>query len=762
MHAAIEEFLHHSVFSRNIAHVRRLPAREAQYGDWPEALAPELRAALADRGMTRPWSHQARAIDLAVKGRDVVVVTPTASGKSLCYNVPILQAVMENPESRALYLFPTKALSHDQYNEIHGLASSCGRDIKVYTYDGDTPPATRRALRNAGHLVITNPDMLHCGILPHHTNWIRLFENLRYVVIDELHQYRGVFGSHLANVLRRLHRLCAFYGANPTFLCCSATIGNPGGLAKELVGRDFAEVAESGAPTGERVFVFYNPPVVNKELNVRKSVRLEAGRIASRFIAGGHQTIVFGSSRLQVEVMTTYLKRMMKRLHRDPERICGYRSGYLPTERRAIEQGIKSGRVLGVVSTNALELGIDIGGLDVSILAGYPGNIASAWQQAGRAGRKGTTSLSIYVGGNGALDQFLMAHPEYFFGSSPEHAIINPDNLAILASHLKCGVFELPFTEDERVGAVNPRPLLQALEDEHVVRYSGGRWHYASDSYPAENVNLRTGVKQNFVVLDTGNNNRVLGEVDYSAAPYFLHDHAIYIHNAVTYYIEKLEWDRRTAYARQRNVDYYTDAEAHTEIRVLSVDRESPAESPSLLEARRFGDISVTTVVSKFKKVRFETHESIGYGEISVPQLEIQTEAMWYTFRADLHERMKALGHDIAPGLQGLAALLRNTLPFAIMCDTRDIGVVPLLRSPHDQRPSIVVFDRFPGGIGLARRHFANDRPVLEACLNIVRECPCTDGCPSCVGPVLETGAGARAATRHLLEQLPGATNGKA
>jgi DEAD/DEAH box helicase domain-containing protein len=637
---------------------------------------------------------------------------------------------------------------------VHGLASACGRDIKVYTYDGDTPPATRRALRNAGHLVITNPDMLHCGILPHHTNWIRLFENLRYVVIDELHQYRGVFGSHLANVMRRLHRLCDFYGAKPTFLCCSATIGNPSGLAKELVGREFTEISDSGAPTGERVFVFYNPPVVNKELNVRKSVRLEASRIASRFIAGGHQTIVFGSSRTQVEVMTTYLKRIMLRLHRDPERICGYRSGYLPTERRNIEQGIKSGHVLGVVSTNALELGIDIGGLDVSILAGYPGNIASAWQQAGRAGRKGTTSLSIYVGGNGPLDQFLMAHPGYFFGTSPECAVINPDNLTILASHLKCGAFELPFGEDETLGALNPRPLLQALEDEHVVRYSGGRWHYSADSYPAENVSLRTGVNQNFIVLDTGNNNKVLGEVDYNAAPFLIHDHAIYIHNAVTYYVEKLEWDRRTAYVRQRHVDYYTDAEASTAIQVLSVDQDLPADGVAgLLQARRFGDIAVTTVVAKFKKVKFETHESIGYGDVTVPQLEIQTEAMWYSFRPDLTNRMKAAGHDIAPALQGLAGLLRNTLPFAIMCDTRDIGVVAQLRSPHDQRPSIIVFDRFPGGIGLARRHFANDRPVLEACLDIVRACPCEGGCPSCVGPVLESGAGARAATRHLLEQ---------
>lgn len=753
--ALIEEFLHHPSVRRNIAHVERVPARPARTAPWPEAVSQPLRDALLARGIAQPYTHQAQVIENAMAGKNSVVVTPTASGKTVCYNVPVLQSILDDTNARALYFYPTKALSHDQYRELYELSQACGKDIRVYTYDGDTPPATRRSLRNAGHIVMTNPDMLHSGILPHHTNWIQLFENLRYVVIDELHQYRGVFGSHLANVMRRLNRICDFYGSKPTFICSSATIANPAELATQLTQKDFALVDDSGAPTGERVFVFYNPPVVNKELNIRKSVRTEASRLASRFIARGHQTIVFGSSRNMVEVITTYLKRTMSRMHRDPDRIAGYRSGYLPLERRRIEQGLKNGHLLGVVSTNALELGIDIGGLDVSIMAGYPGTIASAWQQAGRAGRKASTALSIYVGGNSPIDQFLMTHPEFFFGRSPEQGIINPDNLTILASHLKCGSFELPFERTEAFGGTDPKPILQYLEDQHVLRHSGNRWHYSEDAYPAENVSLRTGANQNFIILDTGNNNEVLGEVDYNAAPFLIHDHAIYIHNAVTYYVEKLEWDRRTCYVRQRRVDYYTDAEASSNIQVLSVDEElMVSESNKVLEAKRFGDISVATVIARFKKVKFETHESIGYGPVSVPQLEIQTEAMWFTFRPTLRAELKKRGHDIAAGLKGLAHLLRNTVPIYVMCDPRDIGVTAMVRAPYDQLPTIYIWDRFAGGIGLARRLFTMETKVLKAAREMLNGCTCQGGCPSCVGPILEAGEGAREVAGVLLEEL--------
>lgn len=748
----IEEFLRHPAIAPRIAHVERMPARPARHADWPAGLDPRVVAAFRERGAERPYTHQAEAIGRALAGRHVVVTTPTASGKTLCYNAPVIDAVLRDDAARALYLFPTKALSHDQYGELHGLAQSCGKEIRVHTYDGDTPPATRRTLRNAGHIVVTNPDMLHCGIIPHHTNWIKLFENLRFVVIDELHQYRGVFGSNLANVLRRLNRLCAFHGSNPTFIASSATIDNPAELARELAERDFDLVSDNGAPAGERVFAFYNPPVVNKELNVRKSVRTEAARLASRFIARGRQTIVFGGARVSIEVMTTYLKRYMQRLHRDPDRIAGYRGGYLPGERRRIEQGVKSGHILGIVSTNALELGIDIGGLDVSILAGWPGAHASAWQQAGRAGRKASASLAVYVGGNTPIDQYLMAHPEFFFRGRPEAGVVHPENLAILAAHLKCAAFELPFDAGERFGAADPEPILQVLEDERVVRRSGARWFYSSDAYPAQDVGLRTGANQNFIVLDTGNNNAVLGEVDYNSAPFLIHDHAIYLHNAVPYYVERLEWDRRTAYVRRKSVDYYTDAEASSNIQVLDIDQQVEGAEGSPVAAKRFGDISVATVVTRFKKVKFETHESIGYGPVSVPQLEVQTESMWLAFRADAQERLRAEGHELSEALQGLAALLRNAVPMHVLCDAKDIGVAAMLRSPHDQLPAIHVWDWFPGGIGLSRRLFGMERRVAEACRRMAGDCPCAAGCPSCVGPALEDGGGgAKAATLRLM-----------
>lgn len=750
----VRELLDHPGIGENIAHIHRVPARDPVFGDWPEDLDPALREALAKAGVERPYSHQSAAIAHALARRNVVSVTPTASGKSLSYNVPVLQAILKNPSSRSLYLFPTKALSHDQYGGLYDLSKSCGRDIKVYTYDGDTPPATRRALRDAGHLVVTNPDMLHSGILPHHTSWVRLFENLDYVVLDELHQYRGVFGSHLANVLRRLLRLCEFYGRKPTFLGSSATIANPKELAESLTGQPFETVAESGAPTGEKIFVFYNPPVVNKELGVRRSVRMEARRIALRFLARDHQAIVFGHSRLDVEVMTTYLKRGMARLHRDPETVTGYRGGYLPTERRAIEDGLKKRRILGVVSTNALELGIDIGSLDVSILAGWPGSIASAWQRAGRAGRKAGTSVAVYIAGSSPLDQFLVHHPEFFFGSNPEEGLIHPENVAILSSHLKCAAFELPFEDSESFGGAEPGPILQYMEDEGLLRHSGGRWYYSSDVYPAEDVSLRSAAGENFIVLDTGARNKVIAEVDYDSAPFLIHDDAVYIHNAKTYLVEKLDWDRRTAYVRHKIVDYYTDAESSSNVQVLQVDEEAAVENSPVLAARCLGEVSVATIIAKFKKVKFETQESIGYGPVSVPQLEVQTEALWLSFRRELAADFRREGKDLAPALRGLAQLLRHTIPLYVLCDPRDISVYSMLRAPFDQLPAIYVWDRYPGGIGISRRAYRMYATLLDAARRMVTECPCAHGCPACVGAQLEKQGETKRSALWLLDQL--------
>ncbi len=757
--AALEQLRLSPSFARSIACWKEIPARAPEYAEWPAALDPRLPGVLAERGIRHPYSHQAEAIGHALAGHHVCVVTPTASGKTLCYNVPVLDAVLRNPQSRSLYLFPTKALSHDQYRELYDVTRALGEPIRVYTFDGDTPAAARKSLRTAGQIVVTNPDMLHTGILPHHTLWMKLFENLRYIVVDEVHHYRGVFGSHLANVMRRLRRICRFYGSQPTFICCSATIANPRELAQELIGEEFTLVDRNGAPHGKRVFIFFNPPVVNEELGIRRSVKSESRRIAARFLAKGIQTIVFARSRLIVEVIATYLRRAMLKLHRPAEAIAAYRSGYLPAERRAIEEGIKSGRILGVVSTNALELGIDIGSLDAAILAGWPGSVASAWQQGGRAGRKGSTSAIILVANSSALDQFLMNHPDYFFGSSPEQGIVNPDNFAILTSHLKCACFELPFHEDERFGSAEVRPILEALDHEQVVRHSGNRWFYSSDSYPAEEISLRSARAENFIVLNTADRNRVIADVDYDSAPFFIHPDAIYIHQGRQYVIDRLDWDGRTAYARPVDVDYYTDAESSTNIQVLTVDqriefgapRDAAGAKPSPIESKNFGDVSVATVVSKFKKVQFESHESIGYGTIHLPQNEIQTEAWWLTLREETRADYERGNLDLSAGLRGVANLLRNTIPIYVLCDPRDFSVWPMLRAPHDQRPTLYVYDRYPGGIGIARRLFAIDRQVLQASWEILTQCPCRAGCPSCVGPRLEAGEDAKAVSRILL-----------
>lgn len=750
----LRELLEHPGFKECFHHRHEIPARPAVYGDWPTDFPAGLRSALESRGITRPYRHQATAIAHALAGRNTVVITPTASGKSLCYNAPVVQSILQDPNARALYLFPTKALSHDQYGELYELTKASGGDIKIYTYDGDTPPATRRALRDSGNIVVTNPDMLHAGILPHHTTWIRLFENLRYVVIDELHQYRGVFGSHMAGVLARLRRICAFYGRQPTFLCSSATIANPKELAEQLLGEPVELVDENGAPTGPRTFLFYNPPVVNKELNVRRSVRLEARRLAMRFLANEHQVILFGKSRMDVEVMTTYLKRGMARLHRDPEKVTGYRGGYLPNERRAIEKGLRSKEILGVVSTNALELGVDIGSLEVSIMAGYPGTIASAWQQAGRAGRRGAPSVSIYVAGSSALDQFLMKHPEYFFGASPESAHINPTNLPIYAAHLKCAAFEVPFEEAESFCGTDAGPVLQYLEDEHLLRHSGNRWHYASDAYPAEDISLRSAAGENFIVLDTGRQNEVIAEVDFDSAPFLIHDDAVYIHNGRPYLVEKLDWDRRTAYVRHKAVDYYTDAESSSTVQVLMVDDELPGAPGALIVARRFGDVSVQTVIAKFKKVKFETQESIGYGPVQVPALEIQTQAAWLTLSGDELRRMNARFSDLGGALRGIAALLRHAVPLHVLCDPRDFSVYATLKSPFDQQPAVYAWDRYPGGIGIAQRVHRSFPEILATARRMVGECSCERGCPSCIGAQMETEKDLKGATIALLEVL--------
>ncbi|MBI4245580.1 MAG: DEAD/DEAH box helicase, partial [Candidatus Rokubacteria bacterium] len=554
-----------------ITTVRQFPARPAVLAPFPSSLDPRLAEALRGRGIAELYAHQARAWELIEKGHHVVVVTPTASGKTLCYNLPILQALLAQPDARALYLFPTKALAQDQLAELEELARPLP-ELRMFTYDGDTPQDARRAVRARANVVLTNPDMLHSGILPHHTKWAVLFQNLRYVVIDELHASRGVFGSHVANVIRRLRRLCRHYGAAPQFIMASATIANPRELAERIIGEGVEDITESGAPGGEKVFVCYNPPVVNPELGIRAPYLGEASTLAVRFLKQRVPTIVFAQSRLATEVLLTSIKQGVADKTGDAGIVRGYRGGYLPTRRRAVEQGLRAGEVLGVVSTNALELGVDIGHLDVAILAGYPGTIASLWQQAGRAGRRAGASAAVFVATSAPLDQFMIGHPDYLFGTPPEHARVNPDNPFILVNHLKCAAFELPFGPDaagdgiERFGELDVRPHLAALEDEGLLHQAGGRWHWASETYPADHVSLRTVTTDNFLVIDTTardekqtKRRQIIAEVDWGSAFATIYPKAIYLVESEPYEVQELHFrddEEKVAYVKRVTVDY--------------------------------------------------------------------------------------------------------------------------------------------------------------------------------------------------------------
>ncbi|HDZ27509.1 MAG TPA: DEAD/DEAH box helicase, partial [Candidatus Aminicenantes bacterium] len=535
----------------SIRAIKHIPAQEGQYCEYPSDVHPALAKALKEKGFLKLYTHQHLSWRLLKEGKNIVVVTPTASGKTLCYNLPVLEAMLENPSSRAIYLFPTKALSQDQKTELNETIKHLGEEIRIFTYDGDTPQDARKAIRARGHIILTNPDMLHAGILPHHTKWIKLFENLKYIVIDELHNYRGIFGSHLANILRRLKRIAKFYGAQPQFILCTATIANPLEMAEKMTEEPVSLVDNNGAPRGEKYFIFFNPPVVNKFLGIRRSYVNESRRIASLFIKNNLQTIVFAKSRLITELLVTYLKEDIERTIKEKGLIRGYRGGYLPLKRREIEKGLREGTIKGVISTNALELGIDIGSLDIAVLAGYPGTISSTWQRAGRAGRKTGKSAAVLVASSAPIDQFIINNPDYFFSKNPEKALINPDNLSILVSHIECATFELPFAEKDKFGRVEIGEILKFLEEEKLVHHSKDKWFWTSDAYPADGVSLRSISSDNFVVVDTSKKARVIAEVDFSSALTTLHSKAIYLCEGEQYYVEKLDYNQRKAYVKK-------------------------------------------------------------------------------------------------------------------------------------------------------------------------------------------------------------------
>ena len=742
-----------AAFMDNVTRWEEMPAREARYAPYPDTLDERLKTVLAARGIHQLYTHQAHAVREVLAGRDVVVVTPTASGKTMCYNLPVLSAILKDNDARALYLFPTKALSADQVSELYEMVEAMGVDVKTYTYDGDTPAAARRAIRQAGHIVVTNPDMHHSGILPHHTKWVKLFENLRYIVIDEIHTYRGVFGSNLTNVLRRLMRLCDFYGSRPQFILCSATIANPRELAETLTGRPMTLIDDNGAPMGRRHFVFYNPPVVNRQLGIRKGVVPETRAISGMLLKNGIQTITFARARVTVEILTRYLKDMVRDPLGNAGRVRGYRGGYLPTQRREIERGLRAGQIDAVVSTNALELGIDIGALDACVLCGYPGTIASAWQQAGRAGRRKGTSIVFFVASSAAIDQFIVNHPDYFLRQSPEHAILNPDNLYVLLSHFKCAAFELPFEDGEGFGsAPAPETMLEYLSGQNILRHVDGRYHWMAEDFPASEISLRSAAAENFVIVDITDaaRHRVIGEMDRFTVPMLLHENAIYMHEGQQYQVEKLDFDACKAFVRQVDVGYYTDADLNVNLALLDIEEEETENGVS----RVLAEVRVLTKVSMFKKMRFDTHENLGWGKVQLPDTEMHTVAMWWTLPDSVTAAMTQ--DRLENGMLGVANLLRIVAPLYLMCAPGDIVVQYQVKSPLTDKPTVILYDNCPGGVGLAEKGYGMNRMLLEKCLEIVTDCPCEHGCPSCAGPVGEIGEDGKETAAAILRDLIG------
>ncbi|OHE83694.1 MAG: helicase [Lysobacterales bacterium RIFOXYA1_FULL_69_10] len=765
-----------------------IPGREGRYAPIPDDVPAALASALRARGIDRLYAHQAEAWDATQRGEHVAIVTPTASGKSLCYTLPVAASVMNarstGGAAKALYLFPTKALAQDQVAELLELNRAGDLGLKAFTFDGDTPGDARQAIRLHGDIVVSNPDMLHQAILPHHTKWAQFFENLRFVVIDEVHTYRGVFGSHVANVLRRLKRICAFYGVRPQFILCSATIGNPAEHARALIEDRVHAITESGAPTGDKHVLLWNPPVVNPDLGLRASARSQSNRIARIAIKSGLKTLVFAQTRLMVEVLTKYLKDIFDNDPRKPARIRAYRGGYLPTERREVERSMRAGNVDGVVSTSALELGVDIGALDVVVLNGYPGTVAATWQRFGRAGRRQQPSLGVMVASSQPLDQYVVRHPDFFADASPEHARIAPDQPLVLFDHIRCAAFELPFTTREMFGPIDPSVYLEALAETEVVHREGERWEWIADSYPANAVSLRSVADGNFVVVDRSDGRQtIIAEVDYSAAALTLYEGAIHMVQSTPYQVERLDWEGRKAFVTRTFVDYYTDSIDYTKLKVLErFDGCAAGQGDA-----QHGEVHVVRRVAGYKKIRYYTHENIGYGPVNLPDQELHTTAAWWQLPQPVLLAWFASRQDALDGFLGAAHALHVVATVAVMADARDLqkavgngdgawfatadakgrgqlrgveggnALVPgganedALEACRQFIPTVYLYDNFPGGVGLSEPLWTRQEELVRRAAELVERCDCRAGCPACVGPVLAVDEGREEATPKSL-----------
>ncbi len=711
----------------NVTTLRTLAPRRGRSAPLPPSLHPSLRELLSRRGIGGLYSHQAEVWDLVAGGRDVVIATPTASGKSLAFHLPVFQSLQEDRTATALCLFPTKALARDQLEGMRDLWP--GPRVEVDVYDGDTSQSARRRIRSACRVLITNPDMLHVGLLPHHPSWSRFFSGLGHVVIDEVHHYRGVFGSHAANVLRRLRRVCGFHGGRPLFIAASATIANPAELTATLTGSEPAAVLESGAPSGRKEFVFYNPPLVDRERGIRAGNWWETVRLVLPFLRAGRRAIVFARSRVETEIVLTYLQEALKKEGLPPSWVKGYRGGYLPAERRAIEEELRTGALRAVVSTTALELGIDIGGLDVCVMSGYPGSVASAWQQAGRAGRRFDDSAAFLVAENSPLDQFIVTHPDYFFGQPPEAAALNPDNPDILASHLACAAFELPLGEEEQFGGRDPSLALEAMAGEGRLHRSGGSWHWVGGSYPAAEISLRSATAAPFTLVDAGTGEGI-GVIDGPSAPLLAHEQAVYFHGGRSFVIESCDETGRVIRARPAEVDYFTEP-------VVSV-RIDPGEQEEAVAlggvVLGWGAVDLITRVTGFRRMKLFTHQHLGEELLDLPESRMATTACSLTAGGG------AAGGEGFAVMQGVGYLLSRVAPLYVLCDGRDVRSYSQ-GTEGGARLTLHLCDNYPGGAGFSPRLFESFASLVTAAAEVARSCPCRDGCPSCFGPEL-AGAG--------------------
>jgi len=744
----------------------RIAPRPARTHPFPQRLDPRLAELCRARGIAELYEHQASFVELALDGEDVLIATPTASGKTLCYTLPVLQRLLESQGSaRSLFLFPTKALSQDQTAVLTRAVEQLGQAWHAYTYDGDTPPSVRRTLRDRGHLVLTNPWMLHAGILPNHSKWSELFRDLAYIVIDEVHTLSGVFGSSVANVMRRLLRIARHYGSNPRFLLCSATLADPAGHARRLTGRSARVVSEDASPSGEKIFGVYNPPILNPIAGLRANALEEARELAGVVCGPAHQTIFFCQRRTSVEVLTRYLKESAAELGLKPDEIKGYRGGYLPNLRREIEQGLRTGAVKVVVSTNALELGIDIGALDVAVLVGYPGSQASFWQRAGRVGRRQKPSLALVIARSDPVDQYLARHPERLFGAPREELGLDPDNLVILSEQLKCAAFELPFRADED-GELRGEPEYGAVaaasgvldylaEESRFLHKQNSTWYWMSDAYPAQDVTLGGDDPDNVLILDV-ETKHAIGEIDRPSSITTVHQGAIYQVQGDTWKVETFDHKNRRAYVRRVESDYFTEAELDVEVRVLRLEERRLRErADGVLDSDlQRGEVHVTSVATLYKKIRFYTRENVGAEDIHLPPEELDTEAFILTLSDESAHQLGLAGGDRGAAWRGVGALLRRVAPLVLNCQPRDLGLSTQVRSPHFERPAIFLYDTVQGGVGLSEVLFRSHRELLRAAHDVVAHCACEHGCPACVGPAEEVGMLGKQTAAEVLEHF--------